>query len=55
MDMETVPGVGVPVDDLRAMQWERIWIRIMAEITADLEAEDGRRAGAGIPVHPRHR
>ena len=36
-------GVGVPVDDLRAMRWERIWTRIMAEITAHMEAEDGRQ------------
>ncbi len=36
-------GVGVPVDDLRAMQLGKIWTRIMAEIHAHMETEDGRR------------
>ena len=36
-------GVGVPVEDLRALQLDMILNRLMAEINALMETEEGRR------------
>ncbi|MYK30521.1 MAG: hypothetical protein F4051_02020 [Boseongicola sp. SB0670_bin_30] len=37
-------GVGVPVEDLRALRPGAIWCRLMAEINALVETEEGRKA-----------
>ena len=36
-------GVGVPVEDLRVLQLDMIFARLIAEINALMETEEGRR------------
>jgi len=37
-------GVGVPVDDLRALRLAAVWARLLAELEAHVETPEGRRS-----------